>query len=164
MGRVHNAGRVSVRRGRVAKIDGLDVYINGMFRGDENGLKEYESNQSARAGQAAMALDVKTHIREAIHAMLEDGRDAAREFALEFEQFGEDVREATPYHVDGPTDPPWHAADAWKFGFYPNGKGGFTATLYNPKDYMPFLEAGWSPQAPAGWLDALWSYFVSRLK
>ena len=166
MGRVHNQGRISVRRGRAtrSKIEGLDAYINGMYRADESGIKEYESNQAMRAEQGAMVLDVKTTLREALTNMLEDGRDAARDFAEAYEEFGADVIDATPWHEDGPTDPPFHAAEAWKFDFYPNEKNGFTMTFYNPKDYMPFLEAGWSPQAPAGWIAALWSAFVMRLK
>lgn len=152
-----------MRRGRVAKIEGLDVYINQLFRADEEGFKNYSASVQMRNDQAAMVTDVKTVFPQIINDLIEDGQDAAAEIAHEFEQLGEDIIEATPYHEQGPTDPPFHAADAWKFAFYPNSKDGFTITLYNPKDYMPFLEAGWSPQAPAGWIAALWARFVSRL-
>ena len=164
MGRVHNVGRTSVRRGRVAKIEGLDVYINQMFRADEDGFKRYNSSLEMRNDQAGMVTDIKTVFPEVVHDMIEDGRDAVFEIGTAFEELGEEIIEATPWHEEGPTDPPFHAAEAWKFGFYPNKKDGFTMTFYNPKDYMPFLEAGWSPQAPAGWIDALWQSFLMRIR
>jgi len=110
-----------------------------------------------------MVTDIDTIFPKLIEQMIEDGKDAAETMAMEFETFGEEVIAATPYHEDGPTDPPDHAAEVWKFGFEPNSKEGFTLTLWNPKDYMPFLLDGWSPQAPAGWLDALWADFIRRL-
>lgn len=165
MGRVHNVGRNTARRGRVAKIDGLDVYINQLFRADENKMPKYSVSTAAmRADQNQIVSDIRSVLPRVFKDMLEQGRDAATEFGMQFEEFVDDVVEATPWHEEGPSDPPFHAAEAWKSGFYPNGKNGFTLTLYNPKDYMPFLEAGWSPQAPAGWIAGLWAAFMLRLQ
>lgn len=163
--KLHNKGRLSVRRGRAPKIEGLDAYINQMFRADEDGaLKDYASTASMRADQNQMATDIQNVLPQVIHDMLEDGRDAAREMGDAFNDFIADVEEATPWHADGPTDPPLHAAESWQGSFEANDKNGFTLKLYNPKDYIPFLEAGWSPQAPAGWIAALWARFIARIR
>lgn len=165
MGKTNNQGRASARRGRAPKIPGLDVYINNMFRADSNGVpKKYESYGIMRGTQDVIATDILEVLPDVINGMLEDGRDAAMEFAESFEQLEQDLIDATPWHEDGPTDPPFHAAEVWKTSFEPNGKSGFTLKLYNPKDYMPFLEAGWSPQAPAGWIAGLWAAFMARLR
>lgn len=161
----NNKGRGSVRRGRIARsAEGpVDLYISGMFRAEEDGVpKEYASTQQMRAGQVGMVADMRG-LNDAMRDMFEEGRDAARIVAEEVMELEADLIEQTPWHEDGPTDPPKHAAEVWDVDFYPNEKNSFTMTINNPKDYMPFLEAGWSPQAPAGWIAALWLDFKQRI-
>lgn len=134
-----------------------------MFRADEDGLMDYLSTQTMRAEQGQMKSDIAGPLNQAFRDMCEAGRDAAAIIASEFEEYNERVIDATPWHAAGPTDPPFHAAEVWKFSFRANDNDGFTLTQYNPKDYMPFLEEGWSPQAPAGWIAALWAEFVQKV-
>ena len=163
VGKTNNQGRVSVRRGRQSRRSdgGLNLYINNMFRGTaDKEMAPYEANLSMRGEVTAMRDDFKAVADE----LLASGRDLAGDVAAEFEEFADEVVDATPWHEPGPSDPPFHAAEVWKTDFYPNNNGGYTLTLWNPKDYMAFLEAGWSSQAPAGWIAGLWAAFLQRLR
>lgn len=165
VGKANNKGRAAVRRGRVSRDNGpVDIYINNMFRADEDGLpKDYAAYRQVRADQMSMKLDVRGPMNEMLKEMFEDVRQGARAFADEVQTLNEDLVEHTPIHADGPSDPPKHAFEVWNVDFYPNEKNTFTLTVYNPKDYIPFLEEGWSPQAPAGWIAADWLAFKVRL-
>jgi len=136
-----------------------------MFRADENRVPmPYASHDVMRGTQGTMISDFESVFAQAVQEMIEDGKDVLAEVGEEFKQLETDLVDATPFHEDGPTDPPFHAAEVWKMRFEANDKDGFTMTIYNPKDYMSFLEAGWSPQAPAGWIAALWADFMMRVQ
>lgn len=158
---------VKVRRGKATRSkmpDGLSGYINGMFKADEDGIKDYQGHATMRETQANIKDDITGPLNDCLRELFAAGRNAALEMAEEFQDFNDDLIEQTPWHEEGPTDPPLHAAEAWKNDFYPGSDGGFTLTIYNPKHYMAFLEDGWSPQAPAGWISAAWTLFVIKME
>jgi hypothetical protein len=161
--------RGASRRGKATRSkepDGLSAYINGMFKSDEGELRDYESNAQMFETMSTIKEDVSGPLNDCIRDLFAAGRDAAAEFAEEFQKFEEDLIEQTPWDEDGPTTPtgaPVHAADVWSLDFYPTDNG-FTMTVYNPQPYMVFLEAGWSPQADAGWIAAAWTLFVMRVE
>lgn len=161
---------VSVRRGKTTRSkapNGLSAYVNGVFKDQEGQIDHYASHAVYRETQAQIKADVEGPLNECMRELFAAGRDAALEMAEEFQAFEEDLIEQTPWDEDGPTTPkgaPVHAADVWSLDFYPGSKGGYTMTIYNPQPYMAFLEAGWSPQADAGWIAAAWTLFVLNVE
>lgn len=81
----------------------------------------------------------------------------------EMEWLKEELFDKNPWDPLGPNEPPLHSAEAWKFGFREGKAGQFVLSVSNPKDYMQFLEEGWSSQAPAGWIAATYRMFWLRL-
>lgn len=155
-----------VRRGKATRStapQALSAYINGMFKDEEGQVKEYEGHRVMMGTQDSIKADVMGPLNDCLRALIQGGRDGAGIMAEEFQAFNDDLIDQTPWHEAGPTDPPFHAAEVWKNEFYPNATG-FTLTIYNPKPYMAFLEDGWSPQAPAGWIAAAWTLFVVRME
>lgn len=149
------------RRGKAHRSKlpgGLSVYINGMFKDLD---RQYVGHAVMRGSQAQMKEDIAGVLDACVADLVAAGKDVALDLAEEFQAFNDDLIEQTPWHEEGPTDPPLHAAEAWKNDFYPT-EGGFTITIYNPKHYMAYLEAGWSPQADAGWIAAAWTLFVLK--
>ena len=155
-----------VRRGRIARRPGeLHANISGQFKADSTGqMRPYAQNQQMRATQGFIVEDVIRGINDTLRDM--GGMAEANMVAVgeEFDALRDDLETQTPWHEPGPSDPPLHAAEVWRSAFYPNGRGSFTLTMSNPKYYLPFLEAGWSPQAPSGWIAAAWLLFKVNLQ
>lgn len=78
-------------------------------------------------------------------------------------ELGQELYQQNPWATDGPSDPPLHSAEAWKITMREGKKGQIIISVTNPKDYMQFLEEGWSPQAPPGWIAAIFREFWLKL-
>lgn len=149
-----------VRRGRIARPKGLlHAYISNQFKADAAGMKPYRQNTQLRETQGFIVDDVIRGINDCLKDLQGSAEAHLVGIGEDFEALEADLVEQTPWHEPGPSDPPMHAAEVWRADFYPNSQGSFTLTMSNPKHYMSFLEAGWSPQAPAGWIAAAWLNF-----
>jgi hypothetical protein len=81
----------------------------------------------------------------------------------EMVDMADDLSEQNPWHEAGPTEPPFHSAEVWHVTSESPRKGRYVFECVNPKHYLAFLEAGWSPQAPPGWILAAWTVFKMKL-
>lgn len=148
---------------RIWRRGSLHAYVQSQLRSKNGKALRYRSVGNMASAQEAYVRGAE-QVSAAIAEMFTDfSMQIADSVAQEMDWLKEELFEKNPWAEAGPSDPPLHSAEAWKFGFREGKAGQFVLSISNPKDYMQFLEEGWSPQAPAGWIAATYREFWLRL-
>jgi hypothetical protein len=148
---------------RVWRRGPLHAYVQSQLRSDGGRPRLYRSVSNMANAQEVFIAGAEKLMPLVMRKFEHFAMEVIDETANEIEWLAEELYDRNPWAEDGPSDPPKHSAEAWKIDFREGAQGQIVISVSNPKDYMQFLEAGWSPQAPAGWIAATYREFWMRL-
>lgn len=149
---------------RIWRKGPIHAYVQNMVRSTGGVARPYKSVRAIQRSQdvfIAGGQDIMPKVLKFVeHKMM----SVADLMERELEWLGTELYDQNPWDPEGPNDPPLHSAEAWKITMKEGKKGQIVVSVSNPKDYMQFLEEGWSEQAPAGWIAAIYREFWMRVK
>jgi hypothetical protein len=141
----------------------VHAYVQSQLRSVGKAVKPYHSVAGMKQAQAVYVSGAEK-IMPLVMRLYENFAVEVIEAAVgETQWLAEELYDKNPWDEAGPNDPPLHSAEAWKIHTRIGKKGQLIVSVSNPKDYMQFLEAGWSHQAPAGWIAATYREFWLRV-